>query len=98
MNSIVCCEEAGDLTGREPEEAKTLEALKNVMNPDDPVAKELYEWLEREIKTWKEMAKNGADDNELYDYAEVYMFNIVDEINNLYLRPMPIYQAMRGSC
>lgn len=98
MASNSCCEEAGDLTVREPEEMRILKALKEVMKPDDEIAKELYDWLKSEIEEWKQLAASGADEVELSIFAEVHMFNIIDEINNRYLWTAPNCQSLRGSC
>ena len=80
------CEEAGDLTGQEPKEAiKILEALKNVMDPKDQQAKELYDWLKYEIRKYQELAAGGASEYQLDGFFEANIFNILEEIKYGYI-------------
>ena len=56
---------------------------------------ELSDWLLREIVKYQTLNDDAKE-----DFYEVNMFNIIDEIQNGYTRPMEIYVPLhfKGSC
>ena len=77
-----------------PEEVRILKALEDVMDPSDTIAVQLHDWLQSEINNWLTLALAGTNEFELMEYAEVNMFNIIDEINNIYLCPLSAYKNL----